>query len=166
MKTKIILLLTAGFFAFGLSASTSDNFAAIDQNDESVLNEANNNELVLSEENADLLFGSLKALLGGVADKAVDFLSATKDWVKAGIKSTKDLVSKGFNKAAKLSEELKVTQFLKEIPEKVLKAGEEEIIAYLLELAKKAGTVAVDAAGNLILTGLSNFAMSALAGVL
>lgn len=168
MKTKITLLLVSSLFAFGLSASNSEDSATFDRNDEPVMNDEYNNELVLSEENADALFGlgKLADLITGVAGKAVDVLTATKDWVKAGIKSVADLVGLGFKKAASVAEELKITPFLKEIPEKVLKAGESELIAYLLELAKKAGTVAVDVAGNLILTGLSNATISALSGVL
>jgi hypothetical protein len=152
MKTKLILLLAAGFFAIGISATTEDNFEAIDEN----------GELVLSEENSELFLGRLGELLGSAAGKAVDVLIATKDWVKGGLSSAKDLVKSGYSKAASLAEEMGLTKFIKDIPLKVLQSGEEAIIQFLFS----AGKTGLSFVGGVIKDTVTSGVSSAIAGTL
>jgi hypothetical protein len=152
MKTKLISLLAAGFFAIGISATTEDNFEAIDEN----------GELVLSEENSELFLGRLGELLGSAAGKAVDVLIATKDWVKGGLLSAKDLVKSGYSKAASLAEEMGLTKFIKDIPLKVLQSGEEAIIQFLFS----AGKTGLSFVGGVIKDTVTSGVSSAIAGTL
>lgn len=157
MKTKLISLLVAGSFAFGLSASIDENFEAIDhQANEQLEAIDQNDELVLSEENNELLLGSVGEAIGNAVSSVGGAIVNTFDWAKNKVSSAKDLVKSGFSKAAKVAEEMGVTRFIKDIPLKVLQKGEEATINFLYNAAKFGLSIAKDMVIDTLLPGLGN----------